>query len=119
MSTEEITFKNLSKVELSNLKDLYVESRLNKMNESDLRSFFKSSISDQVHGTVGNEEEKEAWKEMKDHFKDDFDLMVLRVMKSRSDDADTTSPEQKELERRIELLEKRKEETNSTLEDMW
>ena len=67
MSSEEINFKDLSKPELDNLKDLYVENRLSKMTESDLRSFVKGAIEDQIKGTVGNEEEKEVWLEMKDY----------------------------------------------------
>ena len=35
------------------------------MTESDLRNFVKEIIIDQIKGTVGNAEEKEAWEEIK------------------------------------------------------
>ena len=117
MSSEEINFKDLSKTELDNLKDLYVENRLSKMSESELRSFVKGSIEDQIKGTVGNEEEKEAWLEMKNHFKDSFDARIISVMNSHREKS--ISPEQTELDQRIELLEKRKEEKDTKVEDMW
>ena len=63
---EELTYKDLSETELDTLKDIYISSRVNSMTESDLRKFVKEIIIDQIKGTVGNAEEKEAWEEMKD-----------------------------------------------------
>tara|TARA_B100000214_G_scaffold241825_1_gene177131 strand:- start:187 stop:396 length:210 start_codon:yes stop_codon:yes gene_type:complete len=65
---EEITYKDLSKTELDTLKDMYITSRVSNMTESDLRQFVKEIIIDQIKGTVGNAEEREAWEEIKDHF---------------------------------------------------
>ena len=81
MSNDEINFKDLSDLELDKLKDIYVESRLKNMSEADLRNFFRISIEDQIKGTVGNQEEKEAWLEMKEYFKDDFQDKILIVRK--------------------------------------
>ena len=73
MNKEEITFKDLNKHQLEVLKETYIKSRLEMMNESDLRKFVKEVLELQVNGTVGNEEEKEIWKEMKEYFKGDFE----------------------------------------------
>ncbi len=117
MSNEEINFKDLNDLELDKLKDLYVESRLQSMSEEDLRTFVRISIEDQIKGTVGNQEEKEAWLEMKEFFKDDFDSKILFVRKGNQ--AVQLSPEEEELEKRKNLLEKRKKEKESKIEDMW
>ena len=74
---EELTYKDLSNNELAPLKDMYISSRVNSMSESDLRKFVKEIIIDQIKGTVGNAEEKEAWEEIKDHFSEDLSKNIL------------------------------------------
>ncbi len=117
MSNEEINFKDLNDLELDKLKDIYVESRSKNMSEDDLRNFFRISIEDQIKGTVGNQEEKEAWLEMKEYFKDDFQDKILIVRKGNQ--VDLLTPEEEELEKRKNLLEKRRNEKDSMSEDMW
>ena len=116
MSNEEINFKDLNDLELDKLKDLYVESRVGNMSENDLRNFVRISIDDQIKGTVGNQEEKEAWLEMKEFFKDDFQDKILFVRKGNQ--IEKLTPED-ELEKRKNLLEKRKNEKDSKADDMW
>ncbi len=116
---EEINYKDLTKNELDNLKDIYVVSRINSMSEHDLRLFVKEVLEVQIKGTVGNEEEKEAWDEMKNHFDLDFLLKVKEVKKNKGGQEDAISPEEKEFLRRIELLEKQKESQGSSNNDMW
>ena len=117
MTNEEINFKDLNDFELDKLKDLYVESRVGNMSENDLRNFVRISIDDQIKGTVGNQEEKEAWLEMKEYFKDDFEDKILIVRKGNQ--IEKLTPEEEELEKRKNLLEKRKNEKDSQAEDMW
>lgn len=117
MSVEETNFKDLSDFELDKLKDLYVESRLNIMTEQDLRNFVRVSVEDQIKGTVGNEEEKEAWLEMKEFFKDEFQDKILIIRQGNQ--MVKLTPEEEELEKRKNLLEKRKKEKDSKEEDMW
>ncbi len=76
---EELTYKDLSNKELDTLKDMYISSRVNSMTETDLRKFVKEIIIDQIKGTVGNAEEKEAWEEIKDHFSEDLSTKILEV----------------------------------------
>ena len=117
MKDEEITYKDLSKDELLNLKDIYITSRVNRMSENDLRLFVRTIIEDQIKGTVGNEEEKEAWVEMKDFFHDEFIENIKRVRKDKGSQEDKLSLEEKEFVNRLNLLENR-EKSNET-QDMW
>ncbi len=117
MCIEETNFTDLSAFELDKLKDLYIESRLSSMTEDEFKKFVRVSIEDQIKGTVGKEEEKEAWLEMKEYFKDDFSEKILKIRKGKLDNR--LSPEEEELEKRKILLEKRKKEQESNFEDMW
>ncbi|KGG25114.1 hypothetical protein EV10_0541 [Prochlorococcus marinus str. SS51] len=90
------------------------------MSVEDLTTFTKTVIEDQIKGTVGNEEEREAWKEMKEFLNEDFDPIVNGLKKSNTANSEVLkSPEEQELEKRKELLEKRKMESDQKQEDMW
>ena len=117
MTNEDFTYKDLTKSQLDELKDTYVISRLNSMNEDDLKLFVKTIIEDQVKGTVGNEEEREAWNEMKEHFQDDFILVIKKLRKQDQSPEESLTPEEKEFERRLDLLKQR--ESNNDNADMW
>ena len=116
---EELTYKDLSESELDNLKDMYVLSRVNNMSENELREFVKEIFIDQVKGTVGNAEEKEAWEEIKDHFADDLDKKILEVKQksNRNHGVEAKSDEEIEFDRRLGLLKQQQEENTSN--DMW
>ena len=116
---EELTYKDLSETELDSLKDMYISSRVNEMTESDLRKFVKEIIIDQIKGTVGNAEEKEAWEEMKDHFSEDLSKKILEVKEkcNKNYKAEQKSPEEIEFNRRLDLLKQQQEEKSS--KDMW
>ena len=117
MSIEETNFKDLNALELNKLKDLYIESKVNNTSEEELKNLFKISISDQIKGTVGNQEEKEAWMEMKEYFKDDFEAKVLCVRKENL--KDSPSIEIEEFEKRKVILENRNTTNDSKNDDMW
>ena len=116
---EELTYKDLSEAELDTLKDIYISSRVNAMNESDLRKFVKEIIIDQIKGTVGNAEEREAWEEMKDHFSEDLINKIREVKEkcNKNKKIEQKSPEEIEFDRRLGLLKKQQEEKSSN--DMW
>ncbi len=118
MTKDKINFSDLSKIELDELKDLYVSSRLDLMSENDLKLFVKISLEDQIKGTVGNEEEREAWKEMEGHFKEDFVEKIFEIQQKRKDNSDMPI-EKSEVEKRMKLLEQRKKEKEKEVEDMW
>ena len=116
---EELTYKDLSNKELDTLKDIYISSRVNSMTESDLRKFVKEIIIDQIKGTVGNAEEKEAWEEIKDHFSEDLSKKILEVKEkcNKSLKVEQKSQEEVEFDRRLSLLKQQQEEQSS--KDMW
>ena len=116
---EELTYKDLSETELDTLKDMYISSRVNSMTESDLRKFVKEIIIDQIKGTVGNAEEKEAWEEIKDHFSEDLSKKILEVKEkcSKNSKVELKSPEEIEFNKRLSLLKQQQEEKAS--KDMW
>tara|TARA_Y100001968_G_scaffold315947_1_gene343153 strand:- start:58 stop:417 length:360 start_codon:yes stop_codon:yes gene_type:complete len=119
MAKDDISYKDLSKNQLDDLKDLYIDERVKTMTPEDLTKFVRTIITDQIKGTVGNQEEREAWREIKDFYKDDFESKIKEVLKNRSSRDDTLPPEKEELEKRLELLEKRKKEKSNSNEDMW
>ncbi len=115
----EISFKDLSKGQLEILKEIYIESHINSMSQEDLRKFAKEMLDLQVRGTVGNEEEKEIWKEMEEHFGDDFEKTIKSVIKTKEVEDITINSDQEELKKRLELIENRKQEERRNNEDMW
>ena len=116
---EELTYKDLNENELDTLKDMYISSRVNAMNESDLRKFVKEIIIDQIKGTVGNAEEREAWEEIKDHFSEELTQKIIEVKEkcNKNHKVEQKSPEEIEFNRRLGLLKQQQEEQSS--KDMW
>ena len=116
---DELSYKDLSENELDALKDIYISSRVNSMTESDLRKFVKEIIIDQIKGTVGNAEEKEAWEEIKEHFSEDLSKKILEVKEkcNKNRKVDQKSPEEIEFDRRLGLLKQQQEDQSS--KDMW
>ena len=116
---DELSYKDLRENELDALKDIYISSRVNNMTESDLRKFVKEIIIDQIKGTVGNAEEKEAWEEIKEHFSEDLSKKILEVKEkcNKSPKVEQKSQEEIEFDRRLGLLKQQQEEKSS--KDMW
>ena len=119
MKDEAISFKDLTKAQLDALKDLYIDSRVDSMSEVDLRKFVKEVLDLQVGSTVGNEEEREVWKEMKDHFEENFEEKIKAVIKAKGSEEVVIPPEEEEFKKRLEVLEQRKKEESETNVDMW
>ena len=119
MKSAEISFKDLTNSQLDDLKDLYIDSRVDSMSEVELRKFVREVLDLQVRGTVGSEEEKEVWKEMKEHFDENFEQTVKAVIKEKGAEEVGLSPEEEEFQKRLEILEQRKREDSQTNEDMW
>ena len=116
---EEFTYKDLRKNELEALKDIYISTRVEAMSENELREFVREIIIDQIKGTVGNSEEREAWEEMKDYFSENFTNRILAVKEkfNKKNKDEQKSPEEIEFDRRLGLLKQKQEEISS--KDMW
>ena len=117
---DELTYKDLTEFELDSLKDIYISSRVNSMTENELRMFVREIIIDQIKGTVGNAEEKEAWEEIKEHFSDDLSNKILEVKAkcSMNKKEELKSPEEIEFDKRLSLLKQQQQEESSS-KDMW
>ena len=114
-----MNYKDLSKVQLEALKTIYIESRVEGMSEKELRQFVKEVLELQIRGTVGNAEEREVWREMKDHFDENFEQKVKEVIKAKGLGDKSISLEQTEFQKRLEVLEQRKKEESNKNKDMW
>ena len=119
MTNEELTYKDLSKKQLDSLKDIYIQTRVNSMNEEDLRSFASEVLELQIRVTVGADEEKEVWKEMKEYFGDSFSVHIKEIIKVDGDVETAIDQAQETFKKRLEVLEQRKLENKDQNEDMW
>ena len=79
MSKKQINYSDLSSIELELLKDTYINLKVKSMNFNDLKDFAVENISLQIKSTIGNDEELEAWHEMEDFFKDEFENKIQEV----------------------------------------
>ena len=114
MAKKKINYSDLSSQELELLKDLYIDNKVKSMNTNDLKDFAIENISLQIKNTIGNDEEVEAWNEMEEFFKDEFENMIRDVqMKLGSNQNEFTS----ENIERIKLDFKEKGEEKKL--DMW
>ena len=89
MAKKKINYSDLSSKELELLKDMFIDLKVKSMNINDLKNFAFENISLQIKNTIGNEEELEAWQEMEDFFKDEFQNTIQDIqikMKSKSGD---------------------------------
>ena len=114
MAKKKINYSDLSSKELELLKDLYIDNKVKSMNTSDLKDFVIENISLQIKNTIGNDEEVEAWNEMEEFFKDEFENMIRDVqIKLGSKQNELKSENIKEI--KIDFTEKGEEKKL----DMW
>ena len=76
MAKKKFNYTDLSPKELELLKDIYIDLKVKSMNNDDLKDFAIENISLQIKSTIGNDEELEAWQEMEEFFKDEFDNII-------------------------------------------
>ena len=91
MAKKKITYSDLTNKELELLKEVYIYRKVESMNANDLKDFATENISLQIKNTIGNDEEQEAWREMEEFFKDEFDNTILDIqIKIRSNNGRNT-----------------------------
>ena len=106
MKKNSIIFSDLSKKQLENLKELYIQKRVESMSNQDLKQYVLENISHQINDTVGKEEEIEAWREMSDFFGEQFEIIILEIQSKFIDNKNVLETEIDSQKQRIELLEK-------------
>ena len=117
MKKKSIIYSDLSKKQLQNLKELYIQKKVESMSHQELKQYVLEIISHQVNDTIGKEEEMEAWTEMSDFFGEQFEIIILEIQTKYIDDKNVMETEIDSQKKRIELLEKNN--LSQEKNDMW
>ena len=114
MAKKQIKYSDLSTKELELLKEKYIDLKVKSMNNNDLRNFAIENISLQIKNTIGNDEELEAWCEMEEFFKDEFENIIIDVqIKMKSKNGESYNINTEGVKNEIEEIEENKKL------DMW
>ena len=117
MKRKSIIFSDLSKKQLDNLKELYIQKKVESMSHQELKRYVLEIISHQINDTIGKEEEMEAWREMSDFFGEQFEIIILEIQKKYIDDKNVLEIEIESQKQRIDLLERNN--LDQEKKDMW
>ena len=117
MKKKPIFYSDLSKKQLENLKELYIQKKVESMSHQELKQYVLEIISHQINDTIGKEEEMEAWKEMSDFFGEQFEIIISEIQTKYIDDKNVIETEIDSQKQRIELLERNN--LDQEKKDMW
>ena len=117
MKKKSIIYSDLSKKQLENLKELYIQKKVESMSLQVLKQYVLEIISHQINNTIGKEEEMEAWREMSDFFGEQFEIIILEIQTKYSDEQTHIENEVDPQKQRIELLERNNFDQEK--KDMW
>ncbi len=117
MKKKSIIYSDLSKKQLENLKELYIQKKVASMSHQELKQYVLEIISHQINDTIGKEEEMEAWREMSDFFGEQFEINILEIQTKYIDDKNVIESEIDSQKQRIELLERNN--LDQEKKDMW
>jgi len=117
MKKKSIIYSDLSKKQLENLKELYIQKKVESMSHQELKQYVLEIISHQINDTIGKEEEMEAWREMSDFFGEQFEINILEIQTKYIDDKNLIETEIDSQKQRIELLERNN--LDQEKKDMW
>ena len=117
MKKKSVIYSELSKKQLENLKELYIQKKVESMSHQELKQYVQEIISHQINDTIGKEEEMEAWREMSDFFGEQFEIIILEIQRKYNDDKNVLETEIDPQKQRIELLERNN--LDQEKKDMW
>ena len=117
MKKKAFTYSDLSKKQLENLKELYIQKKVESMSHQELKQYVLEIISHQINDTIGKEEEMEAWREMSDFFGEQFEINILEIQTKYIDEKNVIEAEIDSQKQRIELLERNS--LDQEKKDMW
>ena len=117
MKKKPIVYFDLSKKQLENLKELYIQKKVESMTHQELKQYVQEIISHQINDTIGKEEEMEAWKEISDFFGEQFEIIILEIQTKYIDDKNIIETEIDSQKQRIELIERNN--LDQEKKDMW
>ena len=117
MKKKSFIYSDLSNKQLENLKEFYIQKKIESMSHQDLKQFVQEIISHQINGTIGKEEEMEAWREMSDFFGEQFETIVLEIQAKYNDYENVLDTEIDPQKQRLEFLERNN--LDQEKKDMW
>ena len=117
MKKKSLIYSDLSKKQLENLKELYIQKKVESMSHEELKQYVLEIISHQINDTIGKEEEIEAWREMSDFFGEQFEIVISEIQTKYSNEQNYAEPENDPQRQRLELLERNNLEKEK--KDMW
>ena len=117
MKKRPLIYSDLSKKQLENLKEFYIQKKVESMSHQDLKQYVLEIISHQINDTIGKEEEMEAWREMSDFFGEQFEINILEIQTKYVDDKNVIKTEIDSQKQRIDLLERNNLDQDK--KDMW
>ena len=117
MKKKPFIYSDLSKKQLENLKEFYIQKKVESMSNQELKKYVLEIISHQINDTIGKEEEMEAWREMSDFFGEEFEINILEIQTKYSDEKNLLDTEIDPQKQRLELLERNN--LDKEKKDMW
>ena len=117
MNNKPTIYTDLSKKQLENLKEIYIQKKVESMSHQELKQYVLEIISHQINDTIGKEEEMEAWSEMSNFFGEKFEINILEIQTKFIDDKNVIETETNSQKQRIELLERNN--LDQEKKDMW
>ena len=117
MKKKSLIYSDLSKKQLENIKELYVQKKVESMSHQELKQYVLEIISHQINDTIDKEEEMEAWREISDFFGEQFEIIILEIQTKYIDHKNEIETEKDSQKQRIKLLEKNNFDQEK--KDMW
>ena len=117
MKKKSFIYSDLSKKQLEKLKEFYIQKKVESMSHQELKQYVLEIISHQINDTIDKEEENEAWKEMSDFFKEQFEIVIQNIQTKYIHEKNVLETEIDSQKQRIELLERNNLDKEKT--DMW
>ena len=117
MKKKSFIYSDLSKKQLENLKEFYIQKKVESMSHEELKQYVLEIISHQINDTIDKEEEMEAWREMSEFFGEQFEIIILEIQTKYSDEKNLIDTEIDPQKQRLELLERNNFDKEK--KDMW
>ena len=117
MQQKSFSYSDLSNKELENLKEYYIQKKVESMSHQELKEYVSEIISHQINDTIDKEEEMEAWREMSDVFGEQFEKFILEIQTKYIDDKNVFETEIDTQKQRKELIERNNLDQDK--KDMW
>ena len=117
MKKKSFIYSDLSKKQLENLKEFYINKKVESMSHEELKQYVLEIISHQIKDTIDKEEEMEAWREISDFFGEQFEIIISEIQSKFCDEENLINTDKDSQKKRIKLLERNNFDKEK--KDMW